>query len=83
MKPDCGSCRAKNTCSAVVDPGSLMCRINRAQAGGTHAEAMPHITPTPEILSCDGCQHETKQANQMPCCNCIRCPKADHYEPED
>lgn len=45
---------------------------------------VPHIIPNPEeTLSCDGCRYETQQANEMPCCNCIRFLKADHYEPED
>lgn len=84
MKTDCGDCKAKHVCPSFVDPGSLLCGINRAQAAGTHADAMPHIIPNPEeTLSCDGCRYETKQVNEMPCCNCIRCPKADHYEPED
>lgn len=77
MKHDCETCEVKKACPVEVEPGSLLCLINLQYCGKTHAEAET------ESLSCDGCQHEEKQANEMPCCNCIRFPKADHYVPED
>lgn len=86
MKPDCETCNAKHNCSAFVDPGTLLCAMNRARAGGTHADARPSIVPIPdslsESLSCAGCQDIGKEGNQYPCCNCIRYRKVDHYMPK-
>lgn len=77
MKTDCATCQARAGCSVEVVPGSFICLFNQQYDGKTHADCMA------KPLSCDGCRNETKQVNEMPCCNCIRCPKADHYEPED
>ena len=77
MTPDCNTCKAKTSCPVEVLPGSMICLVSLSNSGKTHADAET------ERLSCDGCQHEAKQANEMPCCNCIRFPKADHYVPED
>lgn len=35
---DCYSCKAKGVCAAVVQPGSVMCTINRLRYCGTHED---------------------------------------------
>lgn len=81
MKPDCGTCKAKHDCSAFVDPGTLLCAMNRARAGGTHTDTQTQIIPENDD-GCEGCIHVKREENEMPCCNCIRLPKKDWYESE-
>ena len=38
---DCYYCKAKNECSAAVEPGSIVCTVNRLRYGGTHADDRP------------------------------------------
>lgn len=83
MIPDCSACSEKHNCPDYIIPGSLMCAMFRAHFIGPSADPILNIMPDTESLSCDGCRYETKQVNETPCCNCIRCPKADHYAPED
>lgn len=38
---DCYNCKAKSVCAAVVQPGSVICLMNRMRYCGTHAEEEP------------------------------------------
>ena len=38
---DCYDCKAKSVCAAVVQPGSVICLMNRMRYCGTHAEEEP------------------------------------------
>ena len=38
---DCYDCKAKSVCAAVVQPGSVLCLMNRMRYCGTHAEEEP------------------------------------------
>lgn len=38
---ECYNCKAKSVCAAVVQPGSVLCLMNRMRYCGTHLEAAP------------------------------------------
>ena len=38
---NCYDCKAKSVCAAVVQPGSVICLMNRMRYCGTHAEEEP------------------------------------------
>lgn len=38
MYKECACCKAANICLAAVEPGSVMCQINRLRFGQTKAE---------------------------------------------
>lgn len=37
----CYACKAKEYCSAAVQPGSFVCMVNLMRYGGTHADDTP------------------------------------------
>ena len=38
MYKECEGCKSANICSTAVQPGSVMCQVNRMKSGQTKAE---------------------------------------------
>ena len=66
----CHSCKAKNVCSAAVQPGSIICSLNLMRYGGTHADNCP---PTQAPEYCQYCGHPLKVIGSERFCNNVRC----------
>ena len=56
---DCYDCKAKSVCAAVVQPGSVLCLMNRMRYCGTHAEEEP--------------RHRLREIGRKRFCNNVNC----------
>lgn len=67
---DCYYCKAKSRCLAAVQPGSVVCMINRLNFGGSHADDHP----TRQAGSfCQFCGQPLKQIGEERFCNNVNC----------
>lgn len=75
---DCDTCKANAACMAYVQPGSLLCTINRMNYCGTHAEEAEARSkqagrPTGEALYCQYCGHPLRIIGNQRFCNNTKC----------
>ena len=75
---DCDTCKANGACMAYVQPGSLLCTINRMNYCGTHAEEAEARSklagrPTGEVLYCQYCGHPLRIIGNQRFCNNTKC----------
>lgn len=68
---DCYDCKAKSVCAAVVQPGSVLCLMNRMRYCGTHAEEEPRRQRGDY---CQYCGHRLREIGRERFCNNV--PKA-------
>lgn len=66
---DCYNCKAKSKCNAAVEPGSVMCMVNRLHYGGTHADDRPTRPP----MHCQYCGQLLKVIGNKRFCNNVSC----------
>lgn len=67
---DCYDCKAKSVCAAVVQPGSVMCLMNRMRYCGTHAEEEPRRQ---QGDYCQYCGHRLREIGRERFCNNVNC----------
>lgn len=63
---DCYNCKAKSVCAAVVQPGSVICLMNRMRYCGTHAEEEPRRQ---QGDYCQYCGHRLREIGRERFCN--------------
>lgn len=67
---DCYDCKAKSVCAAVVQPGSVICLMNRMRYCGTHAEEEPRRQ---QGDYCQYCGHRLREIGRERFCNNVNC----------
>lgn len=67
---DCYDCKAKSVCAAVVQPGSVLCLMNRMRYCGTHAEEEPRRQRGDY---CQYCGHRLREIGRERFCNNVNC----------
>lgn len=67
---ECYYCKAKGKCGAEVQPGSVICTINRMKYGGTHADDRP---PRQAGGFCQYCGHPLREIGRQRFCNNVNC----------
>lgn len=67
---DCYDCKAKSVCAAVVQPGSVLCLMNRMRYCGTHAEEEPRRQ---QGDYCQYCGHRLREIGRERFCNNVNC----------
>lgn len=75
---DCDTCKANGACMAYVQPGSLLCTINRMNCCGTHAEEAEARSkqadrPAGEALYCQYCGRPLRIIGNQRFCNNTKC----------
>lgn len=75
---DCDTCKANGACMAYVQPGSLLCTINRMNYCGTHAEEAEARSkqadrPAGEALYCQYCGRPLRVIGNQRFCNNTKC----------
>lgn len=75
---DCDTCKANAACMAYVQPGSLLCTINRMNYCGTHAEetearSKQAARQTGEALYCQYCGRPLRIVGRRRFCNNMKC----------
>ena len=66
----CLGCKAKDVCIAAVQPGSVMCMVNRMRYGGTHADDAPRRQ---EGDYCQYCGSRLRVIGRERFCNNVNC----------
>lgn len=66
----CEICSARHHCSAAVDPGSVVCTVNRLRYGGTHGDA---VSPRQRGSYCQFCGQPLRVIGTERFCNNVRC----------
>lgn len=68
---ECYDCKAKGTCSAVVQQGSVMCMMNRLRYCGTHAEEEQRKRQEGDF--CQYCGQRLRVIGRERFCNNVNC----------
>lgn len=74
---DCYDCKAKSVCAAVVQPGSVICLMNRMRYCGTHAEEEPQRQ---QGDYCQYCGQRLREIGRERFCNNVNCRMCNHYK---
>lgn len=67
---DCYYCKAKENCMAAVEPGSVICMVNRMHHGGTHADDVVNKQPGDY---CQYCGRRLREIGRERFCNNVNC----------
>lgn len=67
---ECHNCKAKSVCAAVVQPGSVICLMNRMRYCGTHAEEEPRRQ---QGDYCQYCGQRLREIGRERFCNNVNC----------
>ena len=67
---ECCNCKANGVCAAVVQPGSMICMMNRMRYCGTHAEEEAHRQPGDY---CQYCGQRLREIERERFCNNANC----------
>lgn len=78
---ECDACKANRECMAYVQPGSLICTLNKINYCGTHAEErqLRRQLENRQILYCQYCGKPLKIEGSLRYCNNVQC--INRFEP--
>lgn len=66
----CDNCKANKECSVAVEPGSVVCMVNRLRYGGTHAD---NVASRQAGDFCQFCGHRLRTIGGKRFCNNVNC----------